>query len=54
LWPPIGRDPALPVSRRRCDHFAALAALTPRIDATSRTERPDNAADATRCRKSSK
>lgn len=36
LRPPIGREPALPVARNRCDHFTALATLTPNVAATSK------------------
>jgi hypothetical protein len=50
--PPIGLAAALPVARNRCDHFTALATLTPKLDATSRQERPDTTAPATRSRKS--
>jgi hypothetical protein len=43
---------ALPVCRSRCDHFTALATLTENSDATSRQERPDKTAAATRSLKS--
>ena len=50
--PPLGFGAALPVSRKRCDHFTTDATLTPNKHAVSRHERPDITDATTRSRKS--
>ena len=50
--PPIGNAAALPVERRRCDHFTTLETLTSKSLAVSRQVRPLATAWATRSRRS--
>ena len=52
MWT-LGEAPALPVSRSRCDRFAALATLKPNVAATARAEPPDKTDAEIRSRKSS-
>jgi len=49
---PIGNAAALPVERRRCDHFTTLETLTSKSVAVSRQVRPLATAWATRSRRS--
>src|SRR3979490_2401455 len=50
--PPILYAAALPVARKRCDHFTTLATLTPNSAAVARHERPATTEPTTRSRRS--
>ena len=49
---PSAAPPRSPFARSRCDHFTALATLTPNTRAVSRQERPPTTDAATRSRRS--
>ena len=49
---PAGWGAALPVARKRCDHFTTEATLTPNNVAVARHERPDATDATTRSRRS--
>jgi hypothetical protein len=49
---PILYAAALPVARKRCDHFSTLATLTPNNAAVARHERPAPTEPTTQSRKS--
>jgi len=50
--PPIQYAAALPVARKRCDHFTTLATLTPNSAAVARHVRPPATDATTRSRRS--
>jgi len=50
--PPIFFAAALPVARKRCDHFTTLATLTPNSAAVARHVRPPATEPTTRSRRS--